>query len=253
MRNHRRSTILLVAACIAAPAVGGAFAINAQVALPSNTLRQAFEARIRGRLDAVTRADSLAYRAFIDPDLIFLMDDGSRSNARQQLRYIAGRPVGRSRYTIDSLTVSSDGSMAVADYRVTEYVRYGSRELPGPERGIDIYLLKGKEWLLRAHGEAPLLTLPPAVPVDSATLADYAGDYEWWPGNVDRIRVRHGALIEQGPDDPTPLQLRAASPEAFFIEGDPSLLTFVRNRAGRVTGYLIHFATGQVVTARRVP
>ena len=44
-----------------------------------------------------------------------------------------------------------------------------------------------------------------------------------------------------------------ATPEAFYIAGDPSLLVFIRDSTGRVVAYVLHEPDGQVTRARKLP
>ncbi|MEO6528953.1 MAG: hypothetical protein ABIP93_20210, partial [Gemmatimonadaceae bacterium] len=114
-------------------------------------------------------------------------------------------------------------------------------------------------WLFVQHSETPIVALggyPVAAPVpDSASLAAFVGDYEWWPGFVDRITERGGRLFGQDPDhtEEPPHPFVAAGGEAFYPDNDSSGLTvFARDTSGRVTGYYPRVAGGPLIVARKI-
>jgi hypothetical protein len=83
-------------------------------------------------------------------------------------------------------------------------------------------------------------------------LDEYVGRYEWWPGYVDVISRNGDQLFGQATGEAKASLNQAATPESVFISGDASLLVFIRDKTGRVGGYILHWPDGQVTRARKV-
>ena len=73
------------------------------------------------------------------------------------------------------------------------------------------------------------------------------GRYEWWPGYVDLISRRGNQLFNRATGDAKAELNLAATPEAFFIAHDPSVIVLIRDGKGRVIAYLLHLPDGQVI------
>lgn len=228
--------------------------LSSQTALAHDTTQAFFQRLVTRRIAAKAGADTAALRKLLDPRLIYLDNDGSRQTVEEHLATVAaaGKEEG-TEHEVDSLHVLRIGDVALVDYRSVVRMRFGSRDLVWPFRSQDTFALRGGRWLLLGHNETHILDVPSAVPVDSALLAEYAGRYEWWPGNIDTITRRGDRLSHQLTVEERALPIEAATPESFHEVGDPILAVFTRDTAGRVTGYVLHFPDGQVIRARKLP
>ena len=226
----------------------------AQARPSADTSSAFFERLIAERRAAAKRGDTVAYRHFVDPDMVYIDDDGSRQSFGEHLRRVAaaGEEEDRIHRDIDSLHVYFVGDVALVDYWTLLRERYGSRDVTSPYRVLDTFVLRGDQWLLVRHAETHALALPTPIAMSSSALNDYVGRYEWWPGYIDTITRVGNQLFEQGTGEKTATLNFAATPEAFYIAADPSLLVFVRDKTGRVVGYLLHWPDGQVTSARRL-
>ena len=230
--------------------------LQSQTPAPADSLTGLFASLIAKRIQANVRADTAAYHHLVDPALVYFDDDGSRQDFSERMRRIAtgvaGGGAGKFRRDVDSLHVVVTGEVAFVDYWIVVRVPFGPRTRAEPYRNLDTFIRRGGEWLLIRHAETHALSSPSALVVAPSLLADYVGRYEWWPGYVDTITLAGGQLFERGTGEAEAALNIAASPEAFFVKGDPSLIVFVRNRSGRVTGYVLHWPDGQITAARKV-
>jgi hypothetical protein len=224
-----------------------AFSSLAGAQTPSDAL---FRNLILQRLQAHSRGDVGAYRRLLDKDFVHVDDAGKRRIAAE-MGAIAQADnshwiLGKSHTRVIAPT------LAIVDCEVTELAQFGPRTFRMPLHETDVFVLRDGKWLFLEHAETHALDSPPAVKPDDASLRDFPGVYEWWPG-YDETISRHGnQLYGQGPGDKTVTPMLAASSESFFVQGDPAIAVFVRGPSGKVTHELIHFPDGKVVIARKV-
>jgi hypothetical protein len=213
-----------------------------------------FQRLISERYAAVTRADTAAYRRLADPWLVFLEDDGSRKSIGDRVREIAakGPENDRLRRDVDSLHVDIAGNVALVDYWIVEHEPLGPREQLSPYRALDVYALRGGQWRLLRHAETHGLALPAPVTLSASALDEFVGRYEWWPGYIDTITRQGDQLFDQTTGEKKATLNLAATPESFYIAGEAALLVFVRDKTGRVVGYVLHWPDGQVTSARKL-
>jgi len=147
--------------------------------------------------------------------------------------------------------VTSD--LVIVECEVTEFVMFGSREMRMPLQETDVFVHRGKQWLFLEHAETHMLDLPSEQSTSTDwSMSDDVGRYQWWAGYEDTITFRDGQLYAQASGDDKAVQLKAASNEAFYVDGDPSIVVFTRDSTGQVTGELVHFPDGKVVFARKL-
>jgi hypothetical protein len=214
------------------------------------------------RVTAYRQSDTAAYRRLVDPAMVYIDDDGSRRTADEFIKSFAtanakakankNETSQPTRSHLDSVHVFRARDMAFADFYWVNTRQYGSRDFASPYRVLETYVQRDGRWLLLKHAATHAVVAPTPVAVDSSVLAAYVGRYEWWPGYVDTITRVGNQLYEQGSDEKRATLNIAATPESFYIAGDPSLLVFVRDTTGHVVGYVLHWPDGQVTPARRL-
>jgi hypothetical protein len=152
------------------------------------------------------------------------------------------------------------GTVLLTDALVTQRMRVAGVDHVSRWRESNALVRAGGRWRIAQHSATPMAALaefpvaPSAIP-DSATLADFVGDYEGWPGVVDRITQRGARLFIQDPARPNdpPYPLVAAGAEAFYpLDDSLGLLVFARDATGRVTHYVTRNEGGPVVVARKI-
>jgi hypothetical protein len=180
-------------------------------------------------------------------------DRGVRRTGAQVISRVAGNSgtPTPNRHEVGELHFRRFGSIAVVDAEVVEYFRLGPREMSARAHETDVFVQRGNRWLFLQHAETPTVALPIPIKPDLASLDQYVGRYEWWPGYAEKISRKGDALyVEVTGESPT--LLHPATRESFFVAGEPSLIVFVRDPKGRVTDFLVHFPDGQVFRARKI-
>ena len=214
---------------------------------PSDTL---FRSMIMQRLEAHSRGDVEAYRNLLDKDFVHV-DDAGRRRTAAEVGAIA--QANNSRWVLGkSYTRPIAPTLAIVDCEVTELVQVGPRRVRMPLHETDVFVLRANRWVFLQHAETHALDLPSPVKVVGDAVNDFVGRYEWWPGFQETITRRGDQLYGQETDDKTSTPLFAASGESFFVQGDATLVIFVRGPDGKVTHELIHFPDGKVIVARKL-
>jgi ketosteroid isomerase-like protein len=250
MRTRAMLTVLLT--LTASPLFG----LHAQ-ALNADSTNALLLRLIHERGKAFRASDTTAYRRLVDPAMVYIDDDGSRRTADEYITNFAAAAktsenAHPGRGHIDSLHVLRAGDMAFVDYLAVNSQSYGSGQFTSPYRVLETFVRREGRWLLLRHAETHAVVMPARVAVDSSLLAGYVGRYEWWPGYIDTITRVGNQLYDQGSNEQQVVLNIAATPESFFIAGNPSLLVFVRDTTGHVVGYVLHWPDGQVTRARRL-
>jgi len=206
---------------------------------------------VEARLAAFDRGDADAYRKLISPEFVHIDDRGQRRTGNEVLARVSANTGSQGRHEVGDVHVRQLGDIAIVDAAVTELVRLGARDLPLKAHELDVFVKKEGGWLLLEHAETPVVVSPTTDSPSPAELDQYVGRYEWWAGYTEQV-TRQGKDLYVGQVGEASSRLVPASHESFFIPGDPSLVVFARDANGRVTHFLVHFADGQVVRARRI-
>lgn len=231
--------------------VGGASAQTASTS--ANVDERVFHDLILRRRVAYGHGDTASYGRLVSPDVVHIDDRGNRRNRSALMKFVLVNAGGRARYEVGVVHVRHAGSLAITDCDVTEYIPFGPREQRIAAHESNVFEHRDGRWLLLQHSETPILSQPVPAALDSMTLEQYLGRYEWYPGYGDTISRRGARLFIQSTGDAEPTALTAAGNDAFFVDGDPTVEFFVRDSTGRVSQELVHFLDGRLVIARRVP
>jgi len=256
--------LLIAAASVLAGVPLAARAQTAPAPARDSVLANDLRGLIMTRLASVARGDSAAYHRLIDPAYVNENEGGFRQSGPALLRAVAANrpdsanPTVPPQYTVTEVHTRPVGPLLLVDALVTQQFHVGAGVLPSRWRETNALVRVGGQWRFAQHSETPIVGLggyPAAATPDSAALAAFVGDYEWWPGFVDRVTQRGAQLYGEDPDHPEepPHPLVAAGAEAFYPDGDSSgLAVFARDATGRVTHYVTRVAGGPVVVARKV-
>jgi hypothetical protein len=245
------SLVLAVALAATAPVQVEAQAPPAAAPAPTD-----FSQLILQRLAAAGRGDTVRYREFFADGAVVIVEDGSRKTLDEVLASVAREAAslpGPPAYEIQEVNVVPDASATLVDYAIVEHIPAGSRSLTFRYRALDVFVLRAGGWRVLRHVHTLATTSPPPLAVDAATLEDYVGRYEWWPGYVDTVTRQGTELHSQLTGERESTLNLAATPESFFTSGEAPLLVFMRDKSGRVTHYLVHWGDGQVTVATRLP
>lgn len=237
-RGVMRTFTYVVAGALVAPAVA--------VAAPAPTEAR-FRQLIDTRLVALSRGDWPAYRSLLDARLVHISDLGERRSFQDMAKFVTDHAGRNVRHEVASLSVRVVGSLAIVDAEVREHMPDGEAAW----RETDVFVLIGERWRYLSHHETAIPQSAVAMAVGDDRLDDYAGHYLSSAGTQDIITAVGGTLFGQSSPGETPTAFVHVGPSAFAVPGDPSLLTFVRDRGGRVTASLWHLASGQIAVSKR--
>ena len=247
------SPLLLLLALITAPrAVQGGGARResyTRLQLPADSV---FRGLVLARRQAFGRGDSAGYGRLLAAEVVHINDFGARRTRDSLLAHVAANSGAHARFEVGALHARLAGSVVLVDCEVFEYVPFGPREVRIAARELNVFVQQAGAWKLTAHAETPELMSPASLPLPAATLRDYVGEYEWWPGFRETYSQRGERLFVQATGETASVPLEAAAPDAFFVAGDHTVGLFARDKSGRVSRLLVHFADGRLVVARRV-
>ena len=237
-----------------------AFALLAAVVLAPRSIEcqsgpstpdSVFQQLVVERIGLAVRGDSSKYRTFVAADAIFINDDGSQDTRAQAVDNAGHKMSGT--LTVDSLHVTRAGDVALVYYGEVEHSEIGSRILTAPFEALDTFIWREGRWQLLAHTKTHKINPAPPIVVDSITLQQYVGRYEWWPGFENIVTRRGSTLYQRDSNEKEATLVRAATPESFYTPGNPQLGVFVRDVHGKVTSFVLHEPDGTVDVARRLP
>lgn len=205
----------------------------------------------RARHEAANRGDLDAWERMTHPGYVYT-DAAARLNDRQQSRARLARAPWLERRDWRDVRVQLHGDFAIVTCRLTltESVPQGRVVLE--QRRTEVYARQGGAWLAMAaqDSDLPVNHRRPAA-IDAVQLADYAGVYDFAPGQPDTYVVKNGRLMNvwQGSEQ----ELLPLGGDAFFTRDSLGEIRFVRDPRGRVTGYVWRLADGQEIPAQRLP
>jgi hypothetical protein len=228
-------------------AVASALVVPAIAAATPAATGARFRQLIETRLVALSHGDWPAYRTLLDPRFVHISDLGERRSFENMAKFVTGHAGSKVRHEVASLSMRVVGSLAIVDAEVREHMPDGEAAW----RETDVFVLSGDRWRYLSHHETPIPQPAVAMAVGDDQLDDYVGDYRSSAGTEDIITAVGGTLFGQASPGEKPTAFIHVGPGAFAVAGDPSLLTFVRDRSGRVTAFLWHLASGQIAVSKR--
>lgn len=215
--------------------------------------------RVRATFDAIARADTAALGGLLSDSLRWLSPTTGAVYDRPQLLAAAARlPAAVAlRYGVDSMRVWRSGSVATAEYRLTDSRTFAAHTNTFTSRGADVFAWEHGAWRLRQHVQTWIPHSPATVAADTATLRAFVGRYDRGDGfiddvHLDGLRLMATSSAEKAMGAPG-AHLFPISDDAFSPEGSAPLIVFERDATGRVTGYVQQQPDGIVARARRLP
>lgn len=207
-----------------------------------------FRKLVLERIRAYGRGDAATYMTLLADGFVHVSDLGERRSKDQMRAYVTGHGDSPASYAISRLTWRSVGNLAIVEADVREH-------LPDTENALretDILTWRDDRWLYLLHHETAVWQAPIAVAVPGDRLADYAGRYRTSTGTVDIITTNGRNLFGRTLPEIVASPLVQVGRGAFGVGADPTLVVFLRDRAGRVIGCLWHLPSGQTVLSHRI-
>jgi len=228
--------------------VAGLVANPAQAAASPPASPTVFRDLIAARLVALTHGDWPAYRRLLASDFVHISDLGQRRTVAELRAFVADHAGSRATHDVVGLAWRRAGRLAIVDAEVDEH----TPDVDTAWYETDVFVVRAGRWTFLHHQETPIAHPATAAVVVGDRIADYAGRYRSARGTEDIIVLDGERLTARGaPADP-PTALVPVAQGVFAVAGDPTIVSFIRNPEGRVTGCFFHLPSGQIAVSTRV-
>ena len=203
--------------------------------------------------DAFNHRDLEGFAHYVADDFIGSTDDGIVMNKARLLKRLATHPPEQEqRGDVRDVRVHIDGDSAIVNYLVSVTEGgFESKPLSFQFRRTEFFQKKNGTWLVIATHESQL-PINHHVParIDPKTLNDYVGEYTFRPGFPATYTVEDGHLIDEWKGEKT--EALPMAKDTFFEREDLGWTTFIRDKQGRVTGYVYHYPDGQQAVGKKI-
>ena len=190
--------------------------------------------------DAIAAGGSAVWDKYLDPNAIYVEEDGSYKGKAAVLKEIKPLPKGLSgTIKVDLLSYSEDGDTAVALFRQNETEHYYGQTIHASYLTNTVWKKRSSGWKQIAGQILAERTDPPAMTVPAERLAQYAGTYRLKDSApMYTLSVGNGEL-RGARNGRKPAMWKMEAPDVFFIPGDPRIRKiFRRDSQGRITSFV---------------
>ena len=222
----------LIALLFAAPSGGSALDPSPE------PVRELLRRQTQELLDAITSGSARVWDRYLDPIVIYTTEDGDVRTKAEMVRNTRPLPNGVSgTIVVADFKVALHGEVAVTTYLNDEHENYHGHQLHCQYRSTDTWRKTAQGWRLIASQVLAVRTDPPAVPLSSRELEEYAGRYQLTPAIFYDIRREGDRLVgQQTGKKAESLQAEAAG--MLFAPGRPRYrMIFHRDTDGRITDF----------------
>jgi ketosteroid isomerase-like protein len=203
--------------------------------------------------DAFNHRDLETLARYVADDFIGSTDDGIFMTKARLLKRLATHPPEQEqRSDVRDVRVHVDGDSAIVNYLVSVTEGgFESKPLSFQFRRTEFFQKKDGTWLAIAAHESQLpINHRVAIKADPSTFKDYVGRYTFRPGFPATYTVEGDHLIDEWKGEKT--EALPMAKDTFFEREDLGWTTFIRDKQGRVTGYVYHYADGQQATGKKI-
>jgi ketosteroid isomerase-like protein len=207
--------------------------------LAQDDVAAVLKAQTQELLNAVTNGDPRVWDRYLDPNVLYLAEDGTRKSKADLLKEITPLPKGISgALTVANFEVRLHGDTAIATHDDLEDEDYFGHTLKAEYRTTDTWRRTPQGWKLIASQVHAQLIDPAAIQVAAAKLDEYVGAYRLNADITYTIRRQGDALSGERTGRPTQM-LKMEASDVMFVPGQPrSRKVFLRSADGRVTGFV---------------
>lgn len=207
-----------------------------------------FRKLVLERIQAYGRGDVATYLPLLADGFVHISDLGARRSKDQMRAFVGGHDNARASYRIARLSWRRDHDLAIVEAEIHEQLSDTRNAL----RETDIFTWHGNRWLYLLHHETAIWQAPVAMTVFGDPLKAYAGRYRTPAGTVDVITASRKTLLGRTLPSTVASPFVQVGRGAFGLADDPTLLVFLRDRTGNVTGCLWYLPSGQTVLSQRI-
>jgi hypothetical protein len=203
---------------------------------------------------AAAQGDSAALRPWLADDLVWTDGGSGAEVGKARLLAARGRPPAiRPRLEIDSVRAERVGGVVLVSSRRVDRRTLGGFESTARWRVLDVFAWRGGRWRLVRHTQTWLVVPVTPVALDSAAQQPFVGRYAVTRGVVDSVHWTSGGLVATLTGFPPGARLVPVGASVFSPDGTGALVSFERDAAGRVTGYVQCYPDGRVVRRPKLP
>ncbi len=226
---------------------------SASALAQNNDVARVLQQQTQELLNAVSSGDARVWDRYLDANVIYLAEDGTRKTKAALLKEITPLPTGISgSISVTAFEVRLHGDTAVTTHNDLESEDYFGHPLKAEYRTTDTWIRTPQGWKLVASQVHAQLIDPPALQLPSARLDEYSGVYRLNADIGYTIRKEGNRLIGERSGRPAQtLSVEAA--DVMFVAGQPrSRKIFLRGADGRITGF-VDRREGRDIPWTRVP
>jgi hypothetical protein len=206
----------------------------------------------RARHQAYARGDCRGWALYVSDDFHTIDQAGHWFTRDQEMKECQPPPGSRNERVLTDFHCQIKGNLAFLDYRIDEIQHRGDTKYTQSFRKLDTFERQQKKWMVILGMQVQIFDDPPIAQVDPDSYGAFVGQYELTADEGDLITRRGDKLFAQGAPEDKPTELRPESSDTFFIPGDPTRITFVRDQAGKVVGLVTHFPDREIQREKRV-
>jgi hypothetical protein len=189
-------------------------------------------------LDAVAPGNAAVWDHYLDPDVVYVDENGAIHSKAELLRDLTPLPPGLvGSIRVDTFRVTLHGDTAIVAHEDQEQLDYYGQPLHTRFRNLDVWRRTAAGWSLIGQQTSAVLHDPPSVALSQADLCAYSGSYRLTAAIVATIACDADGLVATREGRP-PTHYKAEARDVFFAPGQPrSRRIFRRDAAGLVTGF----------------
>ena len=189
-------------------------------------------------MDAITYGKAEVWDRYLDARSVYTTEDGTVQTKAQMVEGAKPLPEGVSgNIKVIDFQATVHEPVAVTNYVSDEHETYHGHKLHCQYRSTDTWLKTPAGWRLIAGQVLAVRTDPPAVPLTSRQMEEYAGRYSLTPAITYEIR-RQGDGLEGQQTGRKAEPLKMEAPDVLFVPGKTRYrMIFQRAQDGHVTGF----------------
>jgi ketosteroid isomerase-like protein len=206
-------------------------------AATGETLSEILKRQTQEFSDAGQTGDKAVLDRYLDPEVVFVNEDGSISGKKGVLDGAHPPPAGVTMSIhVTDWKMRRHGDVAVASFVDDLAENYHGQVLDFKYRSIEVWKHKGTDWRMISSETLTLPEDPRAIQLSPGALHEYVGTYQVAPELMVKISLQSDRLFV-ALNDGTPSEMKVEVRDVLFTPGRSGRKVFQRDSQGRVTGY----------------
>jgi ketosteroid isomerase-like protein len=203
----------------------------------TETLSEKLKRQTQEFSDAGHTGDKAVLDRYLDPEVVFVNEDGSVPGKKDILDGAHPPPAGITiSIHVTDWKMHLHGDVAVASFVDDLAENYYGQVLNFKYRSIEVWKHKGTDWRMISSETLTLPEDPRAIQLPAEVLHEYVGTYQVTPELSIKISLQSDKLFA-ALNDGTPAEMKVEVRDVLFTPGRSGRKVFQRDSQGRVTGY----------------